>query len=554
MAENKHSVMEQIALASRLTGTSLVLPEELHTDLPIEVTLAGQPQQNLFGILNELFGGLDDLNRSFVRGFRCTVEYGEDDTFYYLSGGKRAECTAAELTGVLSKMDNTGETEACGVKLHAERLRNIRIHVVASNEDYKDVDWKELVMQSDYCLFVLNTTALLSMCDRKVLRSWLLPNMKEALGIILANDNLILEADREDINASLERFFHGEVPFFRFPEEDAEKISALLSELESKCGELRRNRQTRSETILLKDALEAVEMQLEVLSTDTQQLEAAIELMNKKAKELPERQKSACRRARMQYTAKMKVEAAAEISGFQQSMSEKLKSEIQAGESIEEMQRIIPDYISDQWKNESERILDDIRAQAKAMQDNLSLYIQKDIRDYIEDGSDAHTADYVFTLTEKYSDMTDMTFNAKDADLYLESKKDNSKLVKYGVIASGVALVLFSHPLIGAAVAIFGSKKATQAYGDNSRQSLMAAAEQMNMEVYNDMNVWLDGVIAEIEQNISASVEECYQRMMDVMIKALNNRREDHAGHEEQLKELSDLRDEIKSMGIKAEA
>ena len=78
MNGNPDNIVTLIRNASELTGIKLTLPVVLTSELPIQVSLIGQPQQNLFGIVNELSEHIKDLNRPLYRSFRCKISYGEE--------------------------------------------------------------------------------------------------------------------------------------------------------------------------------------------------------------------------------------------------------------------------------------------------------------------------------------------------------------------------------------------------------------------------------------------------------------------------------------------
>lgn len=541
-------VIDLMGRISELTGTDFPMPAEPGDSLPVRITLVGQPQQNLFGILNSIFGGAKQLDRALMRGYHCEVSFGESEKTVIVYGDEYHEVTYESLADSLCRLDRTGIPVICELTYHLETLKKFQVQIIASDNDFEEVDWEKVLMDSDYCLFTLSSTALLAMSERKVLRNCLLPNIKDALGIVLTNDHLILDDDRADIDASLEKFFGGNVPFFRIPEEKEGAILKKMEELADEMENLRELRKKRTEKILLSKAAHEVELQIEALSSNSERLDEAIELLKEKARLLPARKESACRRARMQYTSKMKVDAAERLSRFHRALMEKIRDEVSKGEDVAEMQSILPPYIGDQWNEESEKVLKDIRISAEEMQRDLNNYVEKDIRSYIESGADAQTADYVFRITDMYFKSE---FHADENTFNFEEKKDDTKLKQCGVIASGIALVLISHPIIGAAVAVYGSHKVKQlgkkAFIETNRQSLVTASEDMCGEIYDDMIVWIDGIVASIEKNLMLCIEECYQKMMDTMVQALNSRKSDQSDYAGQNKALADIREEIKN-------
>lgn len=542
-------IAELIGSASNLTGSEFTGPPDLDDSLPLKVRLIGQPQQNLFGVLNGAYKVCEPLNRAFLHGYRCTCRYGDETRLFLNEGDTRKEVSPESLIESLVKLDSISKPVLIDAELNADVLEKMELCIIASDNDYEDLDWDELFIHTDYCLFTLSSTALLSMCERKALRNKLMPYMEGNYCIALVNDNLILEDDRADIDESLEKFFHGTVQVMRLPEADEAKLAELLSELHVTIEQIRQDRAKRINKLLLEKAYTDVELQIQALSCDTEKLDEAIELMNEKVKFLPTHQESACRRIRMQYTSKMRVEISEKTAGFYRDIVDHLHDEIAKDDHIQELRRMIPEYIKDQWEGEAKRILASITASSGDLQQSLQSIIEKDMRSFIQSGADAGLAEYVLRVTDLYADQE---FKTTDDSFQLELVKDASPLKKYGVIASGIALIVLSHPIIGAAVAVFGAKSIgkyeQQKNVEANRQSLQAAAEELCRNTYGDMMLWVDDVISIMEKNLFACIEACYQKMMNTIVQALNLRKADQTNHEEQLQALIALKADIESV------
>lgn len=98
-------------------------------------------------------------------------------------------------------------------------------------------------------------------------------------------------------------------------------------------------------------------------------------------------------------------------------------------------------------------------------------------------------------------------------------------------------------------MATIGSKKIKKyselQVNEDIRNALYSACEELNREYYSDMMVWLDSVFDSVEGNIKASVDECYQKMVDSIVQALSKRMTDQNNYNEKLSELKALKDEI---------
>lgn len=547
MSENTEKIISLINRAAELTGVNLLAPEKLTSELPIQVSLIGQPQQNLFGILEELGEYTAALNRPMYRSFCCTISYGEEKTLAS-QNGEMAEISTGELAQLLQQFDSAAEPLQCEIHLPQEALKNVNLQLIASAKDFSDVDWDRVLMGSDYCYFTLTVTALLAMAERKALRNYLLAEMPQQLGILTTNDHLILSSDRADIDNSLNRFFKGQVPIFTAGQEDFSMLGAC-AELASDVQNLRQSRSSRAEQLCLKKAIHQLELQLQVFSEDSEELEDALAILEEKARDLPSHMKTASRRARMQYTSQMKLEITEQASNFYHALKEQLQKEISGRKDIEQLQDVIPRYINSQWESCVAQIQSSIDQQVAAMQKSLDAYIEKDIRSYIENGVDMAMADYIFCLTNVYgknrinTQGVTFAFEEKHNDLkYLFSSKEST------LMAAAVGILLLNHPLLGAGAALLGMNKQKKRLLADNQQGLIEAADKMSKEIYDQVVIHLDGVIKTLENNLNTAVETCYQKIMDTMVQALTDRKRDQNSYADKIGKLSAMKSEMAAL------
>lgn len=523
------------------------LPTPNEANQPIRIAVIGQPAQNLFGVLSEFIEGLKPLNTMILRGYHCIIRHGDSQEYAICKDGDRLPITAEVLAAKLGEFAAITETLECEITLENPLLKNLTLEVFASSEEFEDVNWSEILSNTHYFLFTLSSTALLAMAERKILRQRILPYTNECLGILLTQDNLVPDEAREEIDASINGFFKGAAKVYRLPEMDADAIRSLLDELSRRPAEMEEKRLHRASLIQLRELLEAAQTRAEVLSSDTEQLDEAIHTMSAKAKQLPGRQESACRRARMQYIAKLKLEMSEKVSSFHQQLVEKLTGEIEASEVVDDLPEILPRYVSDQWNLMMQNIKNNIEAKLAEMSDSLTVYMEKDFREFIQDGMNAKLSDYLFSVVEMYSPKV-----MDESMFHYQQTGDKSKLKSYGAIASGVALVLMSHPIIGAAVAVFGSKyfrkEGAKQSIENNKRALITAVEDMSREASDEAEVMLTQTFATVEAKLAENVEEAYQKMMDMMVQALNRKKQDRANYGEQLEALNALKQEAEQV------
>lgn len=547
MNGNTEAIVTLFQNASDLTGVKLTPPDALTNDLPVQVSLIGQPQQNLFGILNELAGDMADLNHPLYRSFRCTISFGEEKVCVF-HNGKMTDTTVSDLAQMLSQFDNAATPVLCEIHLPCESLKNVNLRLLSSGKDYADVDWEQVLIESDYCYFTLTATALLSMCERKVLRNHLLQEMPEQLGILTINDHLILSADRGDIDASLDRFFKGQVPVFSTTQEDF-SLLAEMEKLASNLADYRKSRGERSLRLCLKKAIHQLNLQVQVLSEDSEALEDALAILEEKARALPSHMKTASRRARMQYTSQMKMDITEQASNFYQALKEQLRKDLENRKDIAELQNVLPGYISSQWENEITQLQMYLEQQVALMQGGLQDYIEGDIRSYIESGVDMAMADYIFCLTNMYGNKSIVS---QTPDFTFEGETNVFKsLLSSGqttLMTAAVGILILSHPLLGAGAALIGLNKQKQKLLAENRQGLLEAADKMSKELFDQVVVNLDNTVTSLEGNLNATVETCYQKIMDTMVQALTSRKHDQNSYADKLEQLNAIKTEMAAL------
>lgn len=529
-------------------------PDDSQRQDKIGLFIFGQPHHNLLKIIFEAFSitPKNAIEGLFVKGCECNIRHGDSERMYHLDGSEKKQVDLDYVTSMLSKFDNANNSIKLEYTTNQALAKSVNINIIISSDDYADVDWTYVQKNADYVLFTLTATALLSMSERKILRTILLPNMGNEVGVLLTNYNMILSDDRALINSSLARVFGDYAsPIFRFPDEDEDNLVSFLNGLPDNLINIIEKKQKRARTIELKELLAELTLQIEILSSDTAKLDDAIELLNEKLQKLPDRKESAFRRARMKYTSKLRIELSEAVSIFYQKFNETLEREISSNDDMQELESFIPNYIRKQWETEAKRLLDHVESYSESISIALKDYINDDITSYIADGVSKDFANYVFGLTKLYMkkqpDSVESGMQVKNFDF--EMAKDNSKLKKYGVVASGVALVMMSHPIVGFTVAVLGSKKmvqiSEQKYIATNKQTLLDASYKMCIDYHEELDAWVDNISKHIESHLEGCIADCYQQVINLMIDAVESKQQDYSNHDKELAKLNQLKNKI---------
>lgn len=563
----KQAFVKLLGESAASVGKTFKLPAVPSNTIAAQVLLIGQPQQNLFGTLNKLFGGLNELDGILFRSFECTFVYGEEKKFFVEIDGTETETTEESLMQMLT-ITNSKNLVHCKFVTNWPVLQKIQLSVLASGYDYEDLDWTHILTNYDFYFFALTSTALLSGCERKILNETLFPNAMDVLALVLLNSNWILEKDMGDIDDKLKNFVTDDVSIYFMPDADEEKLSAQLKLQAEKIPSLRDKRQARIEKIFLEKALTEINLQIESLNLSSEALDRLIDELTKKSKELPKRQELIYRRTRTAYTIKAKMDAMENISDFYQQILEKIRSEIQQGEDVDKMRLVLPNYIRDLWDEEAKQVQSEIYKSLKALENDLEGLIEKNLREFLRNDDEiAQSIDFdiAVVIAEtmhkiKESAMTPPStfdviypnkFNSEAIPFEATQVEESSNLKRYGVIAAGVTLALFSHPIVGAAVAIFGSRSVKKdqeaAFLAESRDALLEAAKNMNAALYDEANRWINEGMTQLEQKVSDCISACCQNVMEILIKTLTDKKNDNSDYARQLETLNDLKRQIEN-------
>lgn len=547
------TIQETLAQASELLKVNVVPSGEVGADLPVRVALFCQPQQNPFGILHELFGGLAPLNRALFSGFHCVITSGDGPNFFLTDSGERAPITGEELAEKLSGFESSLALTACEIELANPALKNVELHVIASGEDYEDIDWLEEITKFDSAMFVLSATALLSMAERKALRP-LLRDAKEALSIVLVNNNLVLDEDRGDIDSMLNNFLKGRVDAYHLPAESAAELRGMIGALSQRLDELRKLRARRVGIVALRRACEAADARLAALNAEDDRLEELLQVLNEKVLALPNRQEAACRRARMRFISGMRVDLTARLSRFHQDLLEKLQSEIENDEDVEGLGDILPGYISSQWNNAIEQIGEQMRSMTQEMTEELQDYLDKDIREYLADGVDTELVKTMFGAAEMYyGDILKAQIN--EGRFHAEPiQESTTSFASFSTIktAVGLCLLVAVNPLMGIAIgALSGAavlKHRKHERIEKSREAYLKASKEMCTEIYDESIKMLDTACSALGHSLNQNVESCYQKVMEGMVQAISARRQDRSDRKEQTDATMELKRQLEKL------
>lgn len=545
----KDNITELTEKTEHLIGKKL---SELHLpdqNIPMTVTIVGQPQENLLGIVLKMTDSDDILDHSFTRGYNCRVVYGESQKYYITNeNSTRIETNEETLSEMLCDISVSGEPVIFELEMPDELFKEISLNIVASDNDFEDEYSKNITDNSDYCFMTLNAIAVLSMSERKFLRKNLIPDMKEELGILLVRFELIPDEQKTEILNSLDNFFKKANKIY-YPTESTTELYSDISALKDQKKELRSIRCKRISKKYIEYVMTEIQQAMESFRNDGDYLEDALELIREKTRKLPLRQESAARNCRMKYLSALKVEYALELSNYLQILKDKLHDEINKNEDTDKMQTIIPGYIQDSWERKINDMMESLKLSTVQVEKNLTEYIESDVYSFLGDDGNGDIAAYLLRLINLYPDVC---FKGEKGTISIDKAKDFTALKKGGTIAAGVGLVMIGHPIIGISLAVYGFSKAGKGEKlkalDKDRSSIMEAADELCMKYYEQADEWLENMFRQMNENISICVSESYSRIMDSMVEVIKARKKDIEEKEITLSALQDIKTEFQKI------
>ena len=290
---------------------------------------------------------------------------------------------------------------------------------------------------------------------------------------------------------------------------------------------------------------------------DSGSLDAIIARLTYKSKELPKRQESIFRRARTAYTLKIQMDIVERLNAFNRQLIEKLRDEVQQCQNVDEMRNRLPNYIRDLWKTETDRIQVEIYTSFQELQNDLEGMIEKNLREFLNDEATQNIDFDLAAAMTKRNEAVDKYarpnfFDADSAEFNPTKVAKESNLKTYGVIATGVALALMSHPIVGTALAVFGARSVKQEqhaqFLAKSKDALIVAAKNMSNELYDEACRWIKDGLAQTDENLSACIAACCQNVMDNLLKTLNDQKQIGGDCAQRLDKLTEAKQRLETL------
>ena len=506
------------------------------------VGIIGTPQENLLGlILKTVEGGSEFADLLCMHNYQCTVLYGEETSYSFVSENQKLATTAAGLSEALTAYDGSNDIIRFEIMLNAPLLCGLTLKIFASDEFFDDFDSKAVISDCDYVFAALSAIALLSLSERKLLRKSLIPNLQNALGILVLDYEKIPDSEKQHIDSSLESFFKDQFPIC-YPTEQTSDLQNALMEICEKAESLREQRAAKVLEFNIQTVVAEVRAAIKTFSEDEDYIADAIALLREKAEVLPKKQEAAVRRCRMQYISPMRVEYAGEISGFYQKLTDTLHSEISKSEDFEKTRKLLPGYLKNEWERELLNVADDMKCRGSKIETELTEYIRNDVFDALQDGGNTDMASYIFQLTELYPQPA---IPDSQKDLTVEKTNSHPLLKNGGMVAAGIGAGFLVHPLVGAGIAIYsitkGRKDIVFKIQEQTRDALKKAADTTCADYYADAVEFLESVFVQLNETVNKGIEESYNKLMDSMLAAIRARQADADAKEKHIAELRQL-------------
>jgi len=177
----------------------------------LRILIVGPTGVGRCSIANVLLRQPDLLPTSIIPKIPISISlsYGETRLAQVVMKDRKTKAIAAEQLGAfLTNHDaDVQQYECLHFRINADLLKKSEFRLESIQSQHTPGEWKELLAITDYTLFVLKATALLSEQERRFIKDILLPYFGlERVAIVLNQIDLVPEEEREEVMARVQTF------------------------------------------------------------------------------------------------------------------------------------------------------------------------------------------------------------------------------------------------------------------------------------------------------------------------------------------------------------
>lgn len=550
MADNK---MDTYMAAAKRYGMQDVIElaesqRKVMENAPFTVGLVGNNFKiiPLLAALTEIaeLGGIS-ARRSFV----MEVMEGEETACFQPDRQDAGKMMFQEMKDAMEEsgsLDSEEEPSVFYVRLTAAnwKMKGVRLLVIGSAADFRDIPWQEVSLLMDECCMVLSATHLMSMEERSLIRKGEVP-----VNTYILTDMLQIpeEEGRNDVMRQLISFIGGNGENV-VRDDDRERMQGLCAIWKKKSHDADVIAKMRLET-LEKVVCKRLECNLESIKQDYKSDGKKIQDMtNHLAKaygELPSYKERTARHIRMYYLEEIKSELESELIRFHAKLRQDLKTGIDEENDIKQLQNTLPGYILGEWEGFLSETL-------KSRLEDTALRIDLAIENYI--GQNVEELLRQFLSGEEYSDLKnliEMQFGENSilpqggnmempCNRVLFDSSGNhgfSGLLPKCVMAAGGVALLCSAFLPGALMVFMGYQMNSGAK-EAAKEKLLQEGREMSDQCLKEVQKKMQEAFADMEKDAAKLTADCYDTVMNRLVSILEGFKDDDVGIQKKMAQI----------------
>ena len=535
----------------------------LNTSEKFTITMIGQPFSGLFDILYCLLQVKPLFSRQIQRAnssYCIKFIYSEEITFKVSNQSAQMlpiEKNEFEELFINDIEENSNKVINAEVGLNAEALKTLNINIVCSKENFKDINWICELTKTDYAILVLSASALLSLCEKKLIMGSLANLLEgERAAILVNNFDRVDEVGKSEIEETMNYVFSSKgkrIPIFYYSAysilnsmvtRECEKkeylkfFNFIMKELVSQSDKLRNISIKQTVNLCINELQMIIDETKKNLLCDKSKIEDAISMLKEKSTSFDAKKDSINRRIEMYIKGSVKIVLLEKIYEFNELVKKDIDKSIRKTDNLEKTKNYVSLYIEQVWEEFFNRQDSWLRNSIYSEVSEIYNSIQKDVIEVISD-IDTELAHLVVThMKNKYNEYSIDTIS----DMKINADNWVAVFSKYLSIG-GVALFLVNIPL---AIFTIGTSQALKFIFNNSIEN--NKREKLATIVLENCDLLEEKIVVSVNEQFKILIEsikteanEIYNRLIQIFVTSLEEQKALIDNSKHVLKYINDL-------------
>lgn len=475
--------------------------------------------------------------------FRIEIGYGEADTWEWTdpTGTSR---TVPLQTFLTCLAENESGLFRGRIQVNREFLKDKRITLFSSAEEYRDAPMEELLMGSDHCMMNMLAIKLLSAGERNLIRNYLSKYMSDRMSLVIVGCNHLVDDGFPQVQQYLESYTKGGCPVYYLPGPDQAKLEQGIAAMAADQPQARAAARVCYGRLYSEFLTASLDAAMANLGLENDRLDEAIDAMDSLNARLSKRAERAMRNVRLDHLNVLEADCEETLLEFRSSMEEMLTREIAAQADLQKLQTVVPRYIQDMWGKQLDALYAYMSRQLEQVPPYLEEFIARDINDSLLEMTSPDLSEMILRITNDYNARSSKVPSGQfDID-----GRSKASFLCTGTVAAGVAMLLLSFPITGLlTIASSGLvyKAENQKYLAESRQQLCEAAHQRNDEIYEAAVAEVHELMQKNGKSLTAGVKSCYDNISQNILTALADKKQSRGSNADTIGTLAEIKNQV---------